>query len=253
MRGLRRTAAAAVAVGVLGTAVVVADAAAPRDGAELRRALPGPGEPSLAGTREYAGFERRARRAVALVVHRNGSAVAFVCDGRRFWKWLTGRVRRGRVTLRGAQGARLTGRVSRARVSGVLRLAGRARRINLASSSYGAALRRLTDGRFEGAWILTNAGLIRGVGTSGKTAVISSSADATAPTDNEGTTTTGTEPVEPRILTKARCTVILIKSIPLRVAETNGTLTPEQEVELSTLRDKFADLHCRDALGGTTP
>jgi hypothetical protein len=190
---------------------------------------------------------------LAVVVHRNGTALAFVCDGKTFWRWLTGQVRGGRLTLRGAQGARLTGRVGRTRLTGVLRLAGKARRISLERSSRRAGLRRLTDGRFEGAWILTNAGLIRGVGTIAKTTVISSSADGTAPTEDEGTTAAGGEEVEPRLLTKARCTVILLKSVPLRVAEQNGTLTDQQKVELATLRDKFADLHCRDALGGTTP
>ncbi len=184
---------------------------------------------------------------------RNGSAVAFVCDGKTFWRWLSGHVRRGRLTLRGAQGARLTGTVRRARLTGVLRLAGNARRISLTRSVRRAGLRRLTDGRFEGAWILTNAGLIRGVGTVGRTTVISSSADGTAPTEDEGTTAAGGEEVEARLLTKARCTVILLKSVSLRVGEQNGTLTDQQEVDLATLRDKFADLHCRDVLGGTTP
>jgi hypothetical protein len=254
VRSAGRAFMAVLAVGTLVTgAVAVADAADPRGGGELRRALPAPGESSLKGTREYAALVRGTRRAVAVVVHRNGSAVAFVCDGKTFWRWLTGRVRRGRLTLRGANGARLTGTVSRARLRGVLRLAGNGRRIVLARSLRRAGLRRLTEGRFEGAWILTNAGVIRGVGTVGRTTVISSSADGTAPTEDEGTTATGGGEVEPRLLTKARCTIILLKSVPLRVAEQNGTLTPDQKIQLETLRDKFADLHCRDEFAGTTP
>lgn len=244
--------ALAVVGAPLAGAAVPAHAAA-SSGAELRRSLPGPGEPSLRDTREFAGLERRGRRAFAVVVHRDGSAVAFVCDGATSWRWLTGRVREARLTLRGEQGARLTGIVTRARVTGVLRLAGKSRHLVLARSIPRAGLRRVVDGRFEGAWILTNGGQIRGVGTIGKTTVISSSADATEPTEDEGTTAAGEEDVAARLLTKARCTVILLKTVPLRFRVGNGTATEQDQLDLAVLFAKFSALHCPEVLGGTMP
>ena len=229
---------------------VAAEAAAPRDGDELRRALPRPGKSSLNNTREYAGLERGGRRAVAVVVHRNGSALAFVCDGKTYWRWLTGRLRGGRLTLRGERGARLTGAVRGAWLTGVLRLGGKARRLALARSVRSGALRRLVDGRFEGAWVVTSAGQIRGVGTIGKTAVISSSAGGTAPTEDEGTTAAGDEQVTAGLLTKARCAVLLLKSSPLRAKQATGTATELELAQLQVLLLKIRDLGCQESLGG---
>lgn len=251
MSRVHRALVAGLAVGaLLADAGVAAEAAAPRDGDELRRALPRPGKASLKGTREYAGFEQGGRRAVAVVVHRNGSALAFVCDGKTSWGWLTGRVRGGRLALRGERGTRLTGVVRGARLTGVLRRGGKARRLALARSVRSGALRRLVDGRFEGAWVVTSAGQIRGVGTIGKTVVISSSADGTAPTEDEGTTAAGDEQVTAGLLTKARCAVLLLKTTTLRARRDLGTATEQELAELAGLLEKIRALGCREALGG---
>ncbi|GAA2420218.1 hypothetical protein GCM10010191_34310 [Actinomadura vinacea] len=56
------------------------------------------------GTATYAGRARGSRAVVALAV-RNGSAVAYICDGRRLELWLYGRIHpEGLVRLQGPKG-----------------------------------------------------------------------------------------------------------------------------------------------------
>ncbi len=246
MSALRPIAAALLAAS---TCAGGALAAAPTDGGALREQLPGPGSSTPAGTRHFAGFERSGTYAIAVVVHRNGSALAFVCDGKRTWRWLSGRVRRGRLALRGPRGARLTASVGRSRVVGTLRLAGKARRFALRRSSRRLGLRRLEDGRFEAAWIVTDGGRIRGVGTRDQTAVISASADGASSTTDEGTTATGDSEVSPRLFTKARCTIIHVKVDIIRLRQSSGTATAQDELDLLVLLAKFNALRCPAALG----
>jgi hypothetical protein len=246
MTALRSTAAALLAATTCAGAAL---AAAPGDGGALRERLPGPGASPATGTRHFAGFERSGTYAIAVVVHRNGIALAFVCDGKRTWRWLSGRVRRGRLALRGPRGARLTASVRRSRVAGTLRLAGKARRFSLQRSPRRLGLRRLEDGRFEAAWIVTDDGRIRGVGTRDQTAVLSASADGTSSTTDEGTTPSSAGEVSPRLFTKARCTIIHVKVDIIRIRQSQGTATEQDELDLLVLLAKFNALRCPDALG----
>jgi hypothetical protein len=239
----------AAAVLAASTCAGAALAAAQSDGGTLREQLPGPGSSAPAGTRHFAGFERSGTYAIAVVVHRNGSALAFICDGKQTWRWLSGRVRRGRLALRGPRGARLTASVRGSRVAGTLRLAGKARRFSLRRSPRRLGLRRLEDGRFEAAWIVTAGGRIRGVGTRDQTAVISASADSTTPTTDEGTTAAGDGQVSARLFTKARCTIIHVKVDIIRFRQNAGTATEQDELDLLVLLAKFNALRCPDALG----
>ena len=245
MNALRWSAATVLAASAFTGAAL---AAAPVNGDALREQLPPPGESAPPSTRQFAGLEHTGTYAIAVVVHRNGDALAFVCNGKRRWRWLTGRLRGDRLLLTGDRGARLTGSVHAGRVMGTVRLAGRARFFSLPRSSRRLGLRRFKDGRFEAAWIATNAGQIRGVGTLGKTTVISASADDTASTADEGTTAAGDDPVPARLFNKARCAIIQVKADIIRLRQARGTATPEDSNELIQLDIRFDQLDCDTAL-----
>ena len=240
----------ALTVFALSACTGAALAAAAAGGAGLRERLPGPGQSAPAVTRHFAGVESAGSYAVAVVVHRNGRALAFVCVGKRIWRWLTGRVQRGRLALRGERGARLAGSVRGSRLSGTLRLGGKARRFSLRRSPRRLGLRRLEDGRFEAAWIATNTGHIRGVATLGKTTVISASANDTTPTPDDGTTRTGDDPVSARLFTKARCAVIQLQADIIKLKIAQGTATDQDRLDLAALDAKFRSLHCLGVLAG---
>ena len=246
MSALRQVGLAVVAASAC-TGVAVASAQV--DGNRLRERLPEPGRSVPAATHHFAGLERAGTHAIAVVVHRNGSALAFVCDGKRAWRWLTGRVQRGRLVLRGERGARLTGTVGGSRLSGTLRLAGKARRFSLPRSPRRLGLRRLEEGRFEAAWIATRAGQIRGVGTLGKTTAISASADST-PTPDDGTAPAGDNEVSTRLFTKARCALIQLQADIIRFRQDQGTLSAQDRLDFAVLGAKFEALHCREVLAG---
>jgi hypothetical protein len=72
----------------------------------------------------YVGVLHGLPVSVAVVV-RGGTAVAYVCDGRRVSAWLQGTASGGRLDLSGPGGRRLTGSVRARTVTGSVRLGGR--------------------------------------------------------------------------------------------------------------------------------
>lgn len=72
----------------------------------------------------YAGRVSGGGATVAIAV-RDGTAIAYVCDGRRTEAWLRGTATGGTLTLTGANGARLTGTFTAAGAEGSIVTAGR--------------------------------------------------------------------------------------------------------------------------------
>jgi hypothetical protein len=170
-----------VALAALGATATVAMAKTPKTGKQLRLALPQPGKKALSGVTQYVGLDKAKKVSLALVVHRNGAAVAFLCDGTGTWKWFTGTAKRGKVRLTGPSGAKLTGTFTKSRasvrVSGVAdgnaTAAAASGPFELRKAATGAGLSRLVlelnGDPLEVGWIATNDSRIVGAGTSGKT------------------------------------------------------------------------------------
>jgi len=253
MRRLAHVLVAAAAMGGLWPAV--GQSAAPTDGNALRAQLPAPGQKPLAGTREFVGVDRGGRYAIAVVVHRNGAAVAYVCDGRRTWRWLTGSARGGRLRASGDRGARLSGTVGSSALRATLRLAGRARTVTLARAVGAAGLRRLTDtadGRpFEAAWVVTNGGVIRGVGTVARTPVLATDSSATKPLVE--VPPPGADEATVRIFTKARCAINVLKLNIAYAKIAQGNDVEQAKLDRDLALARLAALHCDEAVGGATP
>jgi hypothetical protein len=237
---------------VSGVAAGPAAAGSPRTGAELKAALPRPDARPLAGTTEFVGLDGPGRVALAVVVHRNGPAVAFLCDGTGTWQWFVGRVRDGRLSLRSANGARLTGRVRTRRIAVRVRGVATAAAVNglfsLQRARRGAGLRRLVrelNGKdVELGWITANNGRIVGAGATDGTLVATTNTRAADTTENgEANPAGSTDAVPFAFLGGVRCGVIVIK-----IARTQGQLlaTGQGAAEIKALKQRFGDLNCQD-------
>jgi hypothetical protein len=248
-----RLSAVCLAVLCIAGALAATVSAAITTGADLRRSLPGPeSRTSLKGTTEFTGLDSTGAVAIAVVRSRSGAVVAYVCDGRRVSRWLTGRVRGGRATLRGRAGARLTARFSGRRVTGTARVGRRSLRFVLTRASKGIGLRRLVARRdsdravVEAAWITTRAGRIIGIGSTSGAVVFRTTVDnaqqSGADTTGElepGTGGAGGAEAEPLLFDRAQCAVLLLR-ITSKLAQDD----PNATLEAIDLAGRFGDKNC---------
>ncbi len=234
-------------------AVAATVSAATTTGAELRRSLPGPeSRTSLKGTTEFTGLDSTRAVAIAVVRSRTGAVLAYVCDGRRVSRWLTGRVRNGRATLRGRGGARRTARFSGRRVTGTARVGRRSLRFVLTRAARGIGLRRLVARRdsdraaVEAAWITTRGGRIIGIGSTSGAVVFRTTVDNAqqSGTDTTGELGAGTgggggAEAEPLLFDRAQCAVLLLR-ITSKLAQDDRDAT----LEAIDLAGRFGDKNC---------
>jgi hypothetical protein len=232
-------------------AVLATTVAAATTGSDLRRSLPGPdSRASAKGTTQFTGLDSTGAVAIAVVRGRDGAVLAYVCDGRRVSRWLTGRVRNRRATLRGRAGARLSARFSGRRVTGTARIGQRRLRFVLTRASSGIGLRRLVARRdsdraaVEAAWITTRGGRIIGIGSTTDAVVFRTTVDnAEQPaTDTTGELEAGGGgggEAQPLLFDRARCAVLLLR-ITSKLAQDD----PDATLEAIELAGRFADNNC---------
>lgn len=248
MKHPRTIAVIAVALASLVASATVVLAQAPRTGQALKLALPEPGKKAPSGVTEYVGTKGAKKASLALVVHRNGAAVGFLCDGTRTWKWFTGRVTNGEVALTGAGGARLTGTVTpsraRLRVAGVPRGNGA---YVLPKAIRGVGLfrivRNLEDKPVEVGWISTNGAKL--VGAASKDGELVGTTHTSSQDPNavgEVNPNAGGPPVPATFLGGLRCGVIVIKITRAQsdILAGNGSANGTK----NDLIGRFKDLDC---------
>ncbi|HYF25449.1 MAG TPA: hypothetical protein VD931_06895 [Baekduia sp.] len=249
MSAHRITIAATLGLAGLGAGLTPAVAATPTTGAQLRAALPDPDDKDLAGATEFVG--NAGPTALAVVVHRSGAAIAFLCDGRKTWTRFAGKVRNGRLDLQGTKGARLTSSAGGTAITVTVRRRGTtAKTFKLRKAAQGAGLRRLVVSGLEAEWVTTNSGLVKGVATKAGTARLATNSSA-ATTDQGGDVTdpgtggnVGSGDVTTRgFINRIRCGVIVLKHARAQGAALAGTgsLTAPQEFQ-----QQFGENNCFD-------
>ena len=230
--------------------VAVALAASPAlAGGQLRDSLPEPGKDAPKGQVAFVGFA--GSEGVALVRH-GSELVAFVCDGRRQWAWLSGRRHAKQLKLSGTHGAALALTSVKGKLRGTLRIAGHRRKITLRPAGPGAGLRRTVIGGIEAAWVVGNDGRVTGAGTQSGAVVFSTKIETTDPAADDGTTTgsggtgggTGNGNVSPELFRRARCMSLVIKFSGIEGRLLNGTSRPGDAAAGQEIRQRFSDLNC---------
>lgn len=240
----------------------VAFAATPKTGKALRAALPEPdAKKDLTGTREFVGLNRAGKVALAVVVHRSGAAVAFLCDGQNTWRVFVGKVKRNRLNLKGPRGARLVGRIRGTRLTA--RVTGRGLSAQAAQADIGFALKRAVEGAglrrlvtmFDGAsvealWVTTNNGVIKGAGFKpNATTPVGSTNTTSSNTSEQGEANpgpeTGSDPQATGLITKLRCASIVLKFSKVSADVINGTGSGTLQQQ-QQLQDRFGALGCFD-------
>jgi len=131
--------------------------------AQLAAQIPAPGAGRPQAARTFVGRVAASTLQVAVVV-RQGSVVAYVCDGRSIGRWMTGSADGSRLVARAEDGSTLRATLAGGRVQGRVHLAGAsARRFSAVGAEGGRGLFRrvrAAGGRREVlGWILTRAGL----------------------------------------------------------------------------------------------
>jgi hypothetical protein len=229
--------------------VAVALAASPAlAGGQLRDSLPEPGKDAPKGQVAFVGFA--GSEGVALVRH-GSELVAFVCDGRRQWAWLSGRRHGKQLKLGGTHGAALALTSVKGKLRGTLRIAGHTRTITLRPAGPGAGLRRTVIGGIEAAWVVGNDGRVTGAGTQSSAVVFSTKIETTDPAADDGTTTgsggTGggsNGSVSPELFGRARCMSLVIKNAGILGRRINGTSRPGDGAAEQQIGQRFTDLNC---------
>jgi hypothetical protein len=160
----RRDAAAAPAAT---TPTAVATTAAPTPPAEVSK----PPEQTRA---TYAGRVNGAAATVAIAV-RDGTAIAYVCDGRQAEAWLRGVASAGRLALTGPDGAALAGSYGSGRAAGSVVATGKQWTFDVPAVAPPSGLYRaaatVANAQVVGGWIVlpdgTQVGVLDTDGTSG--------------------------------------------------------------------------------------
>ena len=239
-------------LGVCAVAAVPALGAPPASGAAIRATLPEPGEKIVPRTAHFAGQDRAKARNIAVVRGARGAVLVYVCDGASLGSWLTGRLADGVAELSGRKGATATVRFRGGRAVGTAEVGSATIRFSIPRALGPAGLWRVTaraGGRtYEAAWIVTNAGVTRGLASEGggKTVATSSSTnDPTGPdagvSPSEGS---GTAPPEPTILTRFRCNRLVLASSRVRFEREQGGSVAEATAALAEIGKKFDALGC---------
>ncbi len=242
-----------VAGPLAGAAVGVAQT--PRTGVALKAALPAPDEDDLAGVQEFVGLNSDGV-GLAVAVHRNGSVVAFMCDGRSTWGWFTGKVGpRGRLDLKGKRGRRLVGRIRGRRVTAAI-VGGRSPSaleaqadlsFTLKRAADGAGLRRLVDDQVEVGWITTNEGRILGVGANGTT-IVATTDTSSSSTGEEGEANPGPGASDAQatgLINKIRCGAIVLKISRVNDTNIDGG-TQATQAQQADLENRFGQHKCEN-------
>ena len=234
-------------------ATAFALAGPPATGDGIRAALPQPDKKlPLAGTVEFVGQDAGKTFNVAVVRSAKGAVLAYVCNGTSIGRWLTGTVENGVAELTGPKGATLRVAFGKKRVTGSARIGGTRITFTLPKAIKGTGLRRTlarADRKtFEAAWIITNAGVTRGLASEGggKTvATSSSSANPATDADAGVSVPPGTAtPPDPTVLNKFRCGRIVLQFQGNQGAILNGTAGPGVFQAQKDLKQRFGALGC---------
>jgi hypothetical protein len=234
------------ALGIVAAMAVPGLGAPPSTGAASRASLPAPNEAFTPGTVQFAGQDAGKAFNVAVVRGAKGAVLAYVCNGTSIGRWLTGRVVDGVAELTGKTGAALSVRFRNGRAVGTTKLGRKTIRFSLPRAEGFSGLRRAVarlGGRvFEAAWIVTNAGVTRGLATEdgGKTVATSSSTNSPEGPDSGVTASPGgsTNP-DPAILNRFRCNRIVLAYSRLKLEQgSNPSEATQAEMDQLALRHR---------------
>ncbi|MFI5585673.1 hypothetical protein ACIA5G_11615 [Amycolatopsis sp. NPDC051758] len=176
--GVAPVTGAASAVGAASTTA----AAPPSTSAAPKQEAPVAAAPARA---DYAGRVTGGGASVAVSV-RDGHAIAYVCDGKKVEAWLQGVTVGGKLDLKGAKNASLTGSFDANAVSGTVTAAGKTYQFSAPTAKKPAGLYRATPAVKGKAgkvgWIVQPDGSQVGILTTGEESVAAPALDAAAGT-----------------------------------------------------------------------
>jgi hypothetical protein len=176
------------------TAAATTPAAAPTSAAP---APPPTSAPPLDQTRAtYAGRFTGGGGSIAIAVH-DGTAIAYLCDGRRVEAWLQGTANAGKLTMAGADNAALAGTFGDGKAGGTVSAAGKQWAFDIAAVTAPSGLYRaaanVAGAKVLGGWIVLADGTQVGVlDTAGEPAAAPELDTSTGQTVVAGTTLTAT-------------------------------------------------------------
>ncbi|WP_410673879.1 hypothetical protein [Amycolatopsis sp. cmx-4-68] len=187
-----------------GTGVApVAGAASAAGAASVTTAPPKPTseapKPEAPRRADYAGRVTGGGASVAVSV-RDGHAIAYVCDGKKVEAWLQGVTAGGKLDLKGAKNASLTGRFDATAVTGTVTAAGKTWQFTAPSAKKPAGLYRAAP-KVKGktakvGWIVLPDGSQVGILTTDEDSAVAPALDAAA-----GTATVDGAPVPAEAVT----------------------------------------------------
>ncbi len=195
MNATSRDAARKKARATANTAPATTPAAAPTSAAPAAPATSAP--PPLDQTRAtYAGRFTGGGGSIAVAVH-DGTAIAYLCDGRRVEAWLQGTANAGKLTMAGADNATLAGTFGDGKAGGTVSAAGKQWTFDIpavtAPSGLYRAAANVTGAQVIGGWIVLADGTQVGVlDTAGEPAAAPALDTSTGQTVVGGTTLTAT-------------------------------------------------------------
>lgn len=80
--------------------------------------VPSPDKTAPGGSKVFVGHDKANKTSVGLIVFSDSKAVAYSCDGDATWTWYEGSVSGNEVTLKSADGAKFTAKISGSAVTG---------------------------------------------------------------------------------------------------------------------------------------
>lgn len=180
-------------------ASAAAPTAAPPATATPTATLGAPTTPPATGLVTYAGDVGGAGASLAIAVH-NGTAVAYVCDGKKAEAWLQGTAAGGVLTMAGAHGATLTGTYANGRATGKVGATGKTWTFDLPAVKPPSGLYRASatvrGAKVVGGWIVLPDGRQVGLLDVGEAQQVPPTLDPNSPTVTVDGTAVPVTPVD---------------------------------------------------------
>lgn len=164
---LRLALVAMIALAVAGTACGDDDkgSATVSSGAAVAvfQQVPSPDKAAPSGSKVFVGHDKANKNSVGLIVFSDSKAAAYACDGDATWTWYEGTVSGNDVTLKSADGAKLTAKINGSAVTGT---AAAGIEFTLEAAKDHAGLYRTSHSKGAdtetAGWVIENDGTVRG-------------------------------------------------------------------------------------------